>query len=141
MGSNRDLKAFVRYDGSGRVVAGSLILRKKKPTVGNWQQVQGYECCNGVTISHTPVDVSLPSIALEIGCADSGIGYTYVYIDVETLTVQDVIAALNANAPFIGKFSLNVNGTSIDLNVNLDVVQAAACTPYGSLAFTVITGA
>lgn len=48
MGSNSSqrLKAYVRYDGSGRVVAGSLILRRSKPKVGNWQQVQGYECCN-----------------------------------------------------------------------------------------------
>jgi hypothetical protein len=50
MGSNnRDLKAYVRYDGSGRVVAGSLILRRNKPKVGNWQQVQGYECNSGGT--------------------------------------------------------------------------------------------
>jgi hypothetical protein len=50
MGSNnRDLKAYVRYDGSGRVVAGSLILRRTKPKVGNWQQVQGYECNSGGT--------------------------------------------------------------------------------------------
>ena len=46
MGNQRDLKAFVRYDGSGRVVAGSLIFRKKKPTIGNFQQVQSYQCCN-----------------------------------------------------------------------------------------------
>ena len=50
MGSNnRDLKAYVRYDGSGRVVAGSLVLRRTKPKVGNWQQVQGYECNSGGT--------------------------------------------------------------------------------------------
>lgn len=47
MGSNKkDLKAYVRFDGSGRVVAGSLILRKKKPKVGNWMQIQAYECCD-----------------------------------------------------------------------------------------------
>ena len=47
--NKRDLKAYVRYDGSGRVVAGSLILRRNKPKVGNWQQVQGYECNSGGT--------------------------------------------------------------------------------------------
>ena len=31
MGSNQNLKAYVRYDGSNRVVAGSLIFRRKKP--------------------------------------------------------------------------------------------------------------
>jgi hypothetical protein len=49
MGSNQNLKAYVRYDGSGRVVPGSLILRRNKPKVGNWQQVQGYECNSGGT--------------------------------------------------------------------------------------------
>ena len=51
MGSinRRDLKAYVRYDGSGRVVPGSLILRRNKPKVGTWQQVQGYECNSGGT--------------------------------------------------------------------------------------------
>lgn len=46
MSNKRDLKAFVRFDGSGRIVAGSLILRKKKPKVGKWHEIQAYECCN-----------------------------------------------------------------------------------------------
>lgn len=46
MGNQRDLKAFVRYDGSGRVVAGSLIFRRKKPTIGNFQEINSYKCCN-----------------------------------------------------------------------------------------------
>jgi hypothetical protein len=45
-GNNQRLKAFVRFDGSGRVVAGSLILRRNKPKVGKWQEIQAYECCN-----------------------------------------------------------------------------------------------
>jgi hypothetical protein len=45
MSNQRNLKAFVRYDGSGRVVAGSLVLRKKKPKVGRWEEILTYECC------------------------------------------------------------------------------------------------
>ena len=45
-GNNQRLKAFVRFDGTGRVVAGSLILRKKAPKVGNWHEITAYECCN-----------------------------------------------------------------------------------------------
>ena len=44
--SRKDLKAFVRFDGSGRVVPSSLILRKNKPKVGDWKEVQAYECCD-----------------------------------------------------------------------------------------------
>jgi hypothetical protein len=46
--NNRPLKAYVRFDGSGRIVAGSLILRKNKPKVGKWQEIPAYECCNYV---------------------------------------------------------------------------------------------
>jgi hypothetical protein len=42
----KDLKAFVRYDGSGRVVAGSLVFRKKKPKNGRWVEITKNECCD-----------------------------------------------------------------------------------------------
>lgn len=54
-GNNQRLKAFVRFDGTGRVVAGSLILRKNKPKVGKWQEIVGYECCNPTTTTTTTV--------------------------------------------------------------------------------------
>ncbi len=53
MANQRNLKAFVRYDGSGRVVAGSLVLRKKKPKVGRWEEILTYECCNSTTTTTT----------------------------------------------------------------------------------------
>jgi hypothetical protein len=51
--NRKDLKAYVRYDGSGRVVAGSLILRRQKPKVGNWVEIPAYECCNPTTTTTT----------------------------------------------------------------------------------------
>jgi len=51
--SKKDLKGFVRFDGSGRVVAGSLILRRRMPKVGKWQEVPAYECCNTTTTTTT----------------------------------------------------------------------------------------
>jgi hypothetical protein len=51
--NNRPLKAFVRYDGSGRIVAGSLVLRKNKPKVGKWKEIQAYECCFLTTTTTT----------------------------------------------------------------------------------------
>lgn len=53
MSNQRNLKAFVRYDASGRVVAGSLVLRKKKPKVGRWEEILTYECCNPTTTTTT----------------------------------------------------------------------------------------
>ena len=53
MSNKRDLRAFVRFDGSGRIVAGSLILRKNKPKVGKWHEIQAYECCNYIPTTTT----------------------------------------------------------------------------------------
>ena len=69
MGSinSRPLKAFVRYDGSGRIVAGSLILRKNKPKVGKWKEISAYECCNPTTSTTTtaaPTTTSTTTVAL-----------------------------------------------------------------------------
>lgn len=51
--NKKDLKGFVRYDGSGRVVAGSLVLRRKMPRVGKWVEVPSYECCEPTTTTTT----------------------------------------------------------------------------------------
>ena len=68
MGSinSRPLKAFVRFDGSGRIVAGSLILRKNKPKVGKWKEIPAYECCNPTTTTTTtaaPTTTSTTTVA------------------------------------------------------------------------------
>jgi hypothetical protein len=63
MSNKRLLKAFIRYDGSNRAVSSSLIWRKNKPKVGNWKEVQGYECCNGGgggTVQLVVGDIELP---------------------------------------------------------------------------------
>lgn len=49
--NKRDLKAYSRFDGTGRIVPGSTVLRRNKPKVGNWVEVQAYECCVPSTCS------------------------------------------------------------------------------------------
>ena len=51
--TNRPLKAYVRFDGTGRIVPSSLILRRKKPKVGKWVEIPAYECCNPTTTTTT----------------------------------------------------------------------------------------
>lgn len=46
MANKKDLRAFARMDGSGRIIPGSTVLRIKKPKVGNWIEVRAYECCD-----------------------------------------------------------------------------------------------
>jgi len=47
MSNKRDLKAYVRYDGNGRVIPGALLLQRFKPKGGGkWHQIGAYECCD-----------------------------------------------------------------------------------------------
>lgn len=51
--NNNKLKAFVRFDGSGRIVPSSLIVQAFKPKVGNYQEIDAKECCNPTTTTTT----------------------------------------------------------------------------------------
>ena len=45
--NRKDFKTYYRYDGSGRIIPGSNILKKGyAPEEGKWQQADAYECCN-----------------------------------------------------------------------------------------------
>jgi len=45
--SNQNLKAWVRVNGAGQVVAGGPILQASRPKVGRWMQINITECCDG----------------------------------------------------------------------------------------------
>ena len=53
--NKRDLKAYSRFDGTGRVVPGSTVLRRNKPKVGKWQEIIAYQCCNLTTTTTTTI--------------------------------------------------------------------------------------
>jgi hypothetical protein len=53
--NNNKLKAFVRFDGSGRIIPSSLIVQAFKPKVGNWKEIDAKECCNYTTTTTTTV--------------------------------------------------------------------------------------
>ncbi len=53
--NNNKLKAFVRFDGSGRIVPSSLIVQAFKPKVGNYKEIDANECCNYTTTTTTTV--------------------------------------------------------------------------------------
>jgi hypothetical protein len=59
--NKRDLKAYSRFDGTGRIVPGSTVLRRNKPKNGNWKEIQAYECCDGGgTVQLVVGDIELP---------------------------------------------------------------------------------
>ena len=132
MGSNQNLKAYVRYDGSGRVVAGSLILRRQKPKVGNWQQINRSECCNFdqstiVVNVESSFPFSYPDFVLE---STSG-NYTYQYYYADNSTVNDIdeLAAYNNQRyGFLGTFKV----LSGDLVFTPNATTAAYFAAYGA---------
>ncbi len=100
MALNKKLKAFVRFDGSGRVVAGSLILRKKQPKVGRWNEISAYECCGPVipptvtdlvvdTFDATTIDVSWTASVV----ANNQAVVTHYILYLDTVQVAIVAAA------------------------------------------------
>ena len=110
MANQRNLKAFVRYDGSGRVVAGSLILRKNKPKVGNWQEILGYKCCN---LNQTPIVVdvqtSFPFTYPDFVVRSNDGVYTYIYSAGDNTSVAnlaELAAYNNSRYSGLGKFSV-----------------------------------
>lgn len=48
------LKSYVRIDGSGRIVPGSVILRKQKPRVGRFKEIASTVCCEPVEVTPEP---------------------------------------------------------------------------------------
>ena len=61
MATNNKLKAYVRFDGTGRVIAGSLILQRNKPKVGNWKEIDANECCIPTTTTTTNSTTTAPT--------------------------------------------------------------------------------
>ena len=110
MGSinKRPLKAYVRFDGSGRVVAGSLVLRRNKPKVGNWQEIVAYECCNPTTTTTTTAALPAGQISSTSDVADACTETldTTVYLQLAgdpAIAVNDIIYLDSAgNTPFVG---------------------------------------
>ena len=92
MTNKRDLKAYVRYDANGRLIAGSLILQRFKPKVGNWQEIDAYECCNYIpTTSTTTTAIPCPlNICITISDIENsninGIPFTVSYTQINPNT-------------------------------------------------------
>lgn len=53
MANQSKLKAWVRYDGTGRVISGGPIFQVNKPKVGNWRQIDANLCCNSTLTTTT----------------------------------------------------------------------------------------
>jgi hypothetical protein len=133
MSNKRDLKAFVRYDGSGRVVAGSLILRRQKPKVGKWTEIQGYQCCNDVTLTFTVPSATINDVTVRLLC--NGTQIHYLFTPSDSTDMAGLLNILNQTFNVLGTFS-NPSGNIVQLVMSGD--QKTALCPVGTLTFEVI---
>jgi hypothetical protein len=115
MSNKRDLKAFVRFDGSGRIVAGSLILRKNKPKVGKWHEIQAYECCNYIPTT-TTTTTATPTTTTTTSSTSSTTSTTTTVAPTTTTTTT----------AFVGTY------------YNADLGFQAACNQAGSYSLPLI---
>lgn len=143
----RSLKAYVRYDGNGRIIPGSLILNRFKPAVGDWQETPAYECCNYTTTTsttsiapaerilyYTPNKYPYTNIALRFFCDSEEVEYVSTTADASDFL--KLIEALTSNSTYtqFGVFSAFDADT-----VQLTMSESLALTlcPTGELTFTV----
>ena len=111
-----------------------MILRRKKPAVGKWKEVQGYQCCNAPILTSTPGD-SLPSTNFggAVYCdTDPNLFISFIISsgDGTWATIEEVVSALNMQASYLGTFSVAANGTDINLNPSFAVAQSmGSCVP------------
>ena len=109
MGSNQNLKAYVRYDGQKKIVPGSLILRENKPTVGNFVEIMPVNLCCGVTPTICDSCVTLQGVG-EIGEGTSFYGFT-----LETVVGgANLTGTIYWTPSFSESFSLDADGNDYD---------------------------
>jgi hypothetical protein len=141
--NNRDLKAYARFDGTGRIVPGSLVLRRTKPKVGNWKEVQAYECCDGggspCTLTANVEEFIYPATEIRFqlygGTCNEGLGefnYTNVIGDfiLEVNNINNLVQILNENFSFYGIFSVT-GPTEISLALLSSLSNLCTCTEAG----------
>jgi hypothetical protein len=135
MGSiDKNLKAYVRYDGSGRVVPGSLILRKQKPKVGKWTEIQGYECCNPNTTLKF-ADPILVDPIIQIRCNDTVV-FEYSFNGTTFANLGEFITELSTNSStsFLGTFS--ADDVTLILTMNYDIAKGLCPTGILTMVIT-----
>jgi hypothetical protein len=139
--NKRDLKAYSRFDGTGRIVPGSTVLRRNKPKVGNWKETQAYECCNNNT------GCSLPPVLLSYNISEVSFSttiYFYLYCNdviilttsatpADSITPEQYVESLNSTLGWTGVFTLNGDVIDYELNGCLAPIMCSE----GELTFSV----
>lgn len=121
MANNNRMKAWVRLDGSSRIVSGSIVMRLTRPVSGNWMEVPINVCCGpSVSIDTTPEDVYISDIILSILCDDEEV--LVITSSGSSTTIDELTDFLNANYSYLGTFTND--GTVVTLKLKLEIAQS-----------------
>lgn len=134
MPQNNQIKSYIRVDASGRDIAGSNILRMKKPVTGKWRELVAYLCCSNVVTTpliSTPASVTLSSVNFSLLCGATTV--SKLSVATATTTLAQVVAALNTNFSMYGVFT--VVGSTISLAL-IQTIGTSLC-PAGVLSFII----
>lgn len=137
MATSNKLKAYVRFDGSGRVVPSSVILARFKPKVGNYQEIASTECCEYIptttTTSTTTTGDTIVNWALNTfaACGDP-VGTISITYDGPTLcTSTNIYGDLSTVVPMEnGDFLIGYGGQFSVWNL-INSGQAISVVPCG----------
>jgi hypothetical protein len=130
MANQNKLKAYVRYDGTGRVISGSLILQRFKPAVGNWVEIDASECCNYVpttTTTTTATPTTTTTTTVLSGCLE----YNVVVPDGGSGTLSGVDCVGNPFGPvtLTGPVDQNYCFESISSTGDVTITLVGPCNP------------
>lgn len=135
------LRAFVRYSKKGKIVPGSLILTTGSYPKGSatWKEVPADLCCeSGIKlVLDVPGEFPIETPYVQFFC---GLGPTLVASAIIGVydTPQALAAALNAQASYLGEFSVDGDGNVV-LAVATDIADVLLNNPECAGLFGTIT--
>lgn len=130
MANQSKLKAWVRHDGTGRVITGGPILQRFKPKVGNWVEIDASECCNYVpttTTTTTATPTTTTTTTVLSGCLE----YNVVVPDGGSGTLTGVDCVGNPFGPvtLTGPVDQNYCFESISSTGDVTITLVGPCNP------------
>lgn len=154
MANQSKLKAWVRYDGTGRVISGGPIFQVNKPKVGNWREINANLCCNGTTPTTTTTTTAggggvTPTAWVAYGafnpysaCQGVGGSSRIIYTSTSNIILGTVFyndAALTElyNSSLYGS-AVAINGMNYFLGDNGGsiVIDISSCNPFTTTSTT-----
>ena len=104
MSINKSLKAYVRYDVTGKIVPSSLIFAESMPKVGKWKEINAYPTTSPTTTT---------SITYQVGDLALGGIVAYIYQSGDPGYDENVQHGLIASVTDLGNYEWGCSGTTV----------------------------